>query len=107
MSARDGFSFGIGLVSAAFALILAPSALSELGLWAPDRDDTDPPDGRSQMGLRVDYRTGCQYLVTPFGGITPRLDASGHHICEAPEDGPEDGPEGGEGGAGTKAGAQE
>lgn len=50
-------------------------------------DDTDPPNGRSGMGLRTDHRTGCQYLtsVSVFGesSITPRLDSSGRHICNA------------------------
>lgn len=37
--------------------------------------------GRSGVKLRTDYGTGCQYLETSFGGITPRLDAQGEHIC--------------------------
>lgn len=45
------------------------------------RDDTDPPSGRSGMGLHTDARTGCQYLSR--AGLTPRLDATGKHICEA------------------------
>lgn len=28
-----------------------------------------------------DHATGCHYLAEPFGGITPRLDSSGQHIC--------------------------
>lgn len=44
------------------------------------RDDTD---GATRSGLvaRTDARTGCQYLETAGGGITPRLDAHGNHIC--------------------------
>jgi hypothetical protein len=46
------------------------------------RDDTDTEDGpRSGVNLRTDHGTGCQYLADPMGGITPRLDASGEHIC--------------------------
>ncbi len=45
------------------------------------RDDTDPPSGRSGMILFIDYKTGGQYLGSPSGGITPRLDEHGRHIC--------------------------
>lgn len=46
------------------------------------RDDTDPPEGRSGMALYIDHRTGCHYVANPMGGITPRLDAMGRHVCE-------------------------
>ncbi len=33
----------------------------------------------------IDKATGCQYLYRPHhGGITPRLDGHGHHLCTAP-----------------------
>lgn len=58
-----------------------------LGSCSP-KDDTDPPDGRSGMGLRIDHRTGCHYLTSAGllgeSGITPRLDRDGRHVCEAP-----------------------
>ena len=40
-------------------------------------DDSDPPFGRSGLSIYTDHLTGCQYLVSPSGGITPRLDAKG------------------------------
>lgn len=45
------------------------------------RDDTD---GESRSGLipRTDARTGCQYLESKGGGLTPRLDGNGKHVCE-------------------------
>lgn len=46
-------------------------------------DDTDPVGGRSGMGLYTDAKTGCQYLGRVYG-LTPRLDASGKHICIVP-----------------------
>lgn len=50
-------------------------------------DDTDSPAGqRSNMELLTDHGTGCQYLRVMGGGVTPRLDASGKHIC-APKGG--------------------
>lgn len=50
--------------------------------YPPERDDTDGPEKRSGMALYIDYRTGCHYLGNPFGGITPRLDQDGRHMCE-------------------------
>ena len=52
------------------------------------RDDTDPPDGRSGMGLRIDHRTGCHYLTSTSllgeTAITPRLDSTGRQVCNQP-----------------------
>lgn len=42
-------------------------------LW-PDLDDTDKGLGeRSGLLIVKDHGTGREYLVTVFGGITPRL----------------------------------
>lgn len=40
-------------------------------------DSTDAPPLRSGMRLYTDHGTGCEYLGTPFGGLTPRLNATG------------------------------
>lgn len=40
------------------------------------RDSTDGDD-RSNMLLRIDHGTGCEYLETRNGGITPRLTGEG------------------------------
>jgi hypothetical protein len=46
------------------------------------RDDTDDPNGKaSGMIVYSDHRTGCQYVGTVLGGITPRLDIDGKPIC--------------------------
>jgi len=46
-------------------------------------DDTDRGKWtRSGMSLYTDYGTGCQYLGKIFGGITPRVDKDGKHICK-------------------------
>lgn len=66
---------------ATFWIIVCVIALI-IFFWPADRDDTDPPEGRSGLALYVDDRTGCHYLGAPMGGITPRLDAEGSHICE-------------------------
>lgn len=50
------------------------------------RDDTDEGRGwfarRSNMTVYTDHKTGCQYLATPSGGLTPRLDGEGKQICK-------------------------
>ncbi len=35
---------------------------------------------RSDMSIKTDYLTGCQYLTTFWGGITPRLDENGNIV---------------------------
>jgi hypothetical protein len=47
-------------------------------------DDTDAPPKRSGMVHYVDYGTGCEYIAPRLGGLTPRLNAEGKHICERP-----------------------
>lgn len=44
------------------------------------KDDTDRAE-RSGMILYTDYGTGCQYVSTILGGITPRLDKDGKPVC--------------------------
>ncbi len=46
-----------------------------------DRDTTDG-EVRSGMALKIDALTGCHYLEGQRGGLTPRLDKEGLHICE-------------------------
>ena len=68
--------------------ILVIIALIYWSNWAKvwdDWDDTDQPKGTknrkaSRLNIFYDYGTGLQYLSTPYGGITPRLDADGKHM---------------------------
>ena len=48
-----------------------------------DYDATDDAQNgiRSKMALYTDYGTGCQYLATRSGHLTPRLDKDGKHMC--------------------------
>lgn len=41
---------------------------------------------RSGMELHYDAMTGCHYLGTFLGGVTPRLNQAGEHICTTQED---------------------
>ena len=51
-----------------------------------DYNDTDNMANghRSQVALRTDYGTGCQYLESSDGFLTPRMNSSGKQICTAP-----------------------
>lgn len=74
------------------AMILA--ALLALAGCA-DRDDSDPPDGRSGFTVFTDNLNGCQYigwapspLLFVFGAaITPRLGRDGRQVCRVPAEG--------------------
>ena len=48
--------------------------------YSPDYDNTDDVDrGKSSnVTIWADPATGVQYIVTPFGGITPRIDNQGN-----------------------------
>lgn len=80
-----GFLFGLGCV-VAYVFVLVTLAL--LNTFIFSRDDTDTPTGaRSRLDLHIDNRTGCHYLSTHKGGLTPRLDADGNHICTKGKEG--------------------
>ena len=38
-------------------------------------------DKESDLQILTDTKTGCQYLTTKRGGLTPRSDKAGHPIC--------------------------
>lgn len=68
-------------------MVLGSFVLIEIDRWQFSTfrygaDNTDGPT-RSQMALFTDAKTGCQYLGSAWGGITPRMDNSGNHICQA------------------------
>ncbi|USD59051.1 hypothetical protein J4N45_10965 [Vibrio sp. SCSIO 43140] len=49
-----------------------------------DETDNIEEGTRSQLTVRTDYKSGCQYLSYRDGGLTPRLDVNGQHMgCKA------------------------
>lgn len=82
MGFLDGFFFGLGVLMALVIVTLIGALLAQ-----SKRDSTDPPGGRSNLDLLIDYQTGCHYLSTHKGGLTPRLDADGKHICTKGKEG--------------------
>lgn len=75
-------SFALGAVAALIVMALA----SYLNTNRGPLDDTDNKvtGARSQMRILVDHGTGCQYLVSIGGGLTPRLDGEGKPMCRRP-----------------------
>ena len=47
------------------------------------RAPTDPRTGTAGLAVETDAGTGCEYVVTPWGGIFARLDADGRPMCKA------------------------
>ena len=49
----------------------------------PTWDDTDDRSAgiHSEMRLRTDHMTRCQYLESSNGALTPRLGADGKQVC--------------------------
>ena len=45
----------------------------------------DPRTGTPGLAVETDAETGCQYVVTPWGGIVARLDPDGKPLCRAPD----------------------
>ncbi len=43
----------------------------------------DPDTGTAGLLVETDRGTGCQYIVTPWGGIVPRTGADGRQLCAA------------------------
>lgn len=71
-----------GIVVIVGAIVVIVGAIAALANYALPFDDTDPPDGRSGLMPHTDALTGCQYLAVRGGGITPRPDSNGKHICK-------------------------
>jgi hypothetical protein len=74
-----GGGFGGFIITAAvlFSIVI----VAGLAQHQPPRDNSDPPGGRSNMSVLTDALTGCQYLATQRGGITPRMGADNKQVC--------------------------
>lgn len=77
------FSIAVKLFILWFVAAMAVAVVNQLVGRYTDigRDDTDPPAGRSDMKIMTDHATGCQYLMSSRGGLTPRLDENGKQMC--------------------------
>lgn len=41
----------------------------------------DPRTGTAGLAVETDAGTGCQYILTPLGGIVPRTGSDGRPMC--------------------------
>lgn len=60
-------------IFAGLALAAALLVAANLLILSTPYDNSDRPPERSGLVVHTDALTGCQYLSTPRGGITPRL----------------------------------
>jgi hypothetical protein len=67
---------GIGIIT-----VILQSPISRPAVY----DSSDYPPGHSGVRIHVDALTGCHYLSTSRGGVTPRLNTAGNHICTGAE----------------------
>jgi hypothetical protein len=78
---RAGVAKAINAATIVIIVVLAAYAITNnvRNRLAIGLDDSDQ-DGfhRSGFVVQTDYKTGRQYLVTPQGGVTPRLAAEPH-----------------------------
>ena len=66
------------LALAAVALLLVRDAATGN---LPFASHVDPETGTAGLLVETDRATGCQYIVTPWGGIVPRTGADGKVLC--------------------------
>ncbi len=52
------------------------------GFLGMGKDDSDSGSKRSGMMVMTDYKTGVQYLMSPLGGLTPRLNEDGKPVIK-------------------------
>lgn len=64
---------------AAGALLLLRDALTGT---LPFSARVDPDTGTAGLLVETDRGTGCQYIVTPWGGIVPRTGSDGRQLCK-------------------------
>lgn len=79
-------NWAVGHVLKGLLIFLAITIVVPLFPIGRDSTDAEWPL-RSGMKLHVDNLTGCQYLATTGGGITPRLSPQGQHFgCKQPKE---------------------
>jgi len=69
------------LLASIFLILMMAWMFSRSGFDDSDKTRSE----RSGLMIFTDHKTGCQYVGTILGGITPRLTAQGTILC-APEE---------------------
>lgn len=76
----------LGFVVLLAGLALAAAFLVHAALAGgfPFYTRVDPRTGTAGLLVETDAGTGCQYILTPLGGIVPRTGADGRQLCPRP-----------------------
>lgn len=66
------------------AMIAVMAAVMGVAMYAthPTKPTVADPGSAEWKGILTDNQTGCQYVVTISGGVTPRMDATGKQMCD-------------------------
>ena len=87
---RASKSYGERL--AQLGLVCAWTGIALVAVWLglraasgdlPFSTRVDPRTGTAGLLVETDAETGCEYIVTPWGGIVPRMGADGKQRCVA------------------------
>lgn len=62
-------------------LVVVLLARDAAGGHLPFTTHVDPDTGTAGLLVETDRATGCQYIVTSWGGIVPRTGEDGRAIC--------------------------
>lgn len=65
----------VGVIGVAIRLAATGAILPSAAL--------DPQTGTTGLKVETDAGTGCQYVVTPWGGLFARIGTDGKPLCKA------------------------
>jgi hypothetical protein len=65
------------IISMAVVYVAITNAPKLLEAQVYDSTDDIANEKRSGLAIKVDNLTGCEYLMAPFVGLTPRIDSDG------------------------------
>lgn len=68
-------------LSLGFAAVFSIALIAQAAGFGWDSTDDRARGLHSNLRLRTDHGTGCQYLESSDGALTPRLDAAGRQVC--------------------------
>ena len=68
----------VWIVIVATVVVLARGLLTG---HVPFQTRVDPNTGTAALLVATDNGTGCQYILTPWGGIMPRSGPDGRQLC--------------------------
>ena len=76
--------FIIAIIMAMSTPTVKKAKLNQKYWFSKKLDDTDnfTTGARSNLALYIDHGTGVHYIKSPFGSLTPRLDANGNIVSE-------------------------